>query len=242
MLLGPYHVPGFPGTRRARLWLPRDYDPSHAHRVLLAFDGQNVFDDHGSFAGGWHLHSAVDRLATRRRRAPVLVGLDHGNDHRISELSPFPVQGGPGRLDELLEWCVATLLPSVASRANVGLGAVNVALIGSSMGGLAALYAHFRRPDAFGGVIAMSPALWVARGGIFEFVQSQPTPMFSRVYLDCGLREGRMMHLATRMAMHLASRGYPPGQFLWRPDRRGGHSEGHWRRRAPKALRFMYPA
>jgi hypothetical protein len=32
-----------------------------ADPTLYLFDGQNVFGDEGSFAGGWHTHAAVDR-------------------------------------------------------------------------------------------------------------------------------------------------------------------------------------
>ena len=226
--------------RQVRVWLPRGYDPSHAHRVLVLFDGQNVFDDRGSFAGGWHVHDAVDDLATSKRRPPVVVGIDHGHDHRIRELSPFPIHGGDGKLDAFLDWIATGVLPLVSQHAHIAHGPVNTAIGGSSMGGLAALYAHFRRPDLFGGTIVMSPSLWVGQGAIFDFVSRQSTPMISRVYLDCGSKEGRMIQLAQRMAGLLAARGYPAQQFMWRPDPKGTHSEAHWRRRVPKALRFMY--
>jgi predicted alpha/beta superfamily hydrolase len=239
-VLGPVRPDGLERERNVRIWLPRGYDANHAHRVLVMFDGQNVFDDDRSFAGGWHLHRAVDALATAKRRPPVVVGIDHGHEHRIHELSPFPVQGGDGKLDAFLEWIANGVLPLVAQHANIARGAVNTAIGGSSMGGLAALYAHFRRPDLFGGAIAMSPSLWVGRGAIFDFVAKQSTPMISRVYLDCGGREGRMIQLAERMASHLRERGYRGEQLMWRPDPKGTHSEQHWRRRAPKALRFMY--
>ena len=106
----------------------------------------------------------------------------------------------------------------------------------------AALYAHFRHPEVFGGALCMSPSFWMARQAIFGFVEGRPTPSISRVYLDCGAREarGRMLPIVARMADHLKGRGYPEGQLLWRPDSRGQHSERHWRRRAPRALRFMF--
>ncbi len=239
-VLGPMRPDGLERERSVRMWLPRGYDASRPHRVLVMFDGQNLFDDHGSFAGGWHLHRAVDGLATSKRRPPVIVGIDHGHEHRIHELSPFPVHGADGRLDALLQWIAQGVIPLVAQHANIALGPVNTAIGGSSLGGLAALYAHFRRPDVFGGAIAMSPSLWVGKGAIFDFVAQQSTPAISRVYLDCGHREGRMIVLAERMAGLLEARGYAARQFMWRPDPKGSHSERAWRRRAPKALRFMY--
>jgi enterochelin esterase-like enzyme len=69
-------------------------------------------------------------------------------------------------------------------------------------------------------------------------------PPISRIYLDAGAQEasGRMLQAADRLAQDLAGRGYSPGQLMWRPDPRGGHNERAWRRRLPKALRFMFQA
>lgn len=239
-IVGPVRPEGLGHDRNLRIWLPRGYDANRANRVLVMFDGQNVFDDHGSFAGGWHAHTAVDDLATAKRRPPIVVGIDHGNEGRIRELSPFSVQGNEGKLDVFLEWIGRSVIPTVAEHVHIARGPVSTAVCGSSMGGLAALYGHFKRPDLFGGAIVMSPSLWVGGGAIFDWIQRQPTPMISRVYLDCGGREGRMMPMAARMAGHLQSRGYGEKQLMWRPDPRGTHSEANWRRRLPKALRFMY--
>jgi hypothetical protein len=61
------------------------------------------------------------------------------------------------------------------------------------------------------------------------------------VYIDCGMREGKMMiEPAQEVAVYLKARGYPPEQLLWRPDSRGTHAESHWRRRIRGALRFMF--
>ena len=111
-----------------------------------------------------------------------------------------------------------------------------------SMGGLAAMYAHHRHPDVFGGAICMSPSFWFAKGAILRFVEETPRPPISRVYLDCGAREGggRMLPFVERMAKKLRGRGYPPEQLMMRADQRGAHNERHWRRRLPLALRFMF--
>ena len=114
-------------------------------------------------------------------------------------------------------------------------------LVGCMMGGLAALYAHFKRPDLFGGALAMSPSLWFGRQELFAFVTSQPTPNPSRIYFDWGAREGQDMNdPAEAMAAHLRTRGYAEKQLMIRRDAKGQHRESDWRRRMPKALRFMF--
>jgi trehalose-phosphatase len=249
-VLGPFAVPGL-APRRVRVYLPSDFDPRDPRvprPALYMFDGQNVFADEPSYAGGWHLHEAVERLARAGRpgwRAPIVVGVDHGGKARHLELSPFPFGKGEqdgGRLEELLGWILGTLRPRLAARLPLAVDPAGTFVGGSSMGGLAALYAHFRHPEAFGGALVMSPSFWVADAAILEWVAGQPAPAPSRVYLDCGVREGRgtLLPLVAAMAAHLASRGYDADTLMFRPDAKGTHSERSWRRRLPKALRFLY--
>lgn len=240
-VLGPFAVPGL-APRRLRLYLPRGWTRGEPRHALVMFDGQNLFDDGPSHAGGWHLDEAVERHAASRRPAPVVVGVDHGGEERIAELSPFPLDDGPGNLDLLLDWIAGTLLPAVAAAVPLHPPPAGIAAGGSSMGGLAALWAHFRRPEVFGGALALSPSLQLAGGAILDALAALPAPPVSRVYLDAGAREGRgsLLPLAAQLAEQLARRGYGPGRLLWRPDARGAHNEASWRRRLPKALRFMY--
>ena len=88
----------------------------------------------------------------------------------------------------------------------------------------------------------MSPSLWFARRRIFEDFRQRTTPIYSRVYLDCGVNEGRgRMHpIAKDFALTLAARGYHERQLHFRSDPRGTHSERAWKRRLPSALAFMF--
>jgi predicted alpha/beta superfamily hydrolase len=206
------------------------------------FDAQNLFDDAPSFAGGWHLHEAVLKLSPRRHRRPVIVGIEHGGASRVSELSPWPTPHGAGAADALLSWICGELVPALGRELGVSTAREHVFIGGSSMGGLCALYAHFARPDAFGGALCMSPSLWLDAGHIFDYVAGRPTPPVSTIYLDAGALEagGRMLRGAERMVEQLQRRGYGPGALRFRADPKGRHSEADWRRRAPDALRFLF--
>jgi hypothetical protein len=49
---GPFHVPGLPEPVWTTAYLPPGYDESGAtHSLAVFFDGQNMFDDEGSFSG-----------------------------------------------------------------------------------------------------------------------------------------------------------------------------------------------
>ena len=237
--------------RRVRAYVPEAAPAGTKRPVLVLFDGQNVFGDHGSFAGGWHAHRAVDRLVAWKPVAPVLVAVDHGGVARIDELTPFPDGRRGGKLDALLTAIVDQLLPRLHGKLDLQYGPSGHVIGGSSLGGLAALYSHFKRPEVFGGALCMSPSLWFTRIKVFEFVAAQSNPYRSRVYLDAGQREGggRMLPLVESMAAHLQRRGWrePASgdaggdlRVLLRPDSRGGHDERAWRRRFPKALRFHF--
>lgn len=257
--LGYFEAPGFGPGRRVRAYAPHGHVHSAPRAVLWLFDGQNVFEDEGSFAGGWHAHEVLDRFAAQRKAAaPVIVGVDHGGEQRIDELTPWQDGKKGGRADEFLGWMVETLIPVV--RRSVGLrdDAASNVVGGSSLGGLAAFYAHLKFPQAFGGALSMSPSFWFARRRIFEFVESQPVPWLpgqpasgvpeqppsaaTRIYLDGGAREARGMLLkhGREMAELLARKGWPTDSVMWRPDSKGTHAERHWQRRLPKALRFLF--
>jgi predicted alpha/beta superfamily hydrolase len=238
--LGPFDVPGL-RPRRVRVYVPPREGAGPAP-VLYMFDGQNVFDDVSSYAGGWHLQNTARALAMRHARAPVIVGVDHGGEARIEELSPWPSSRGGGKTDALLDWMVGTLGPRVREEFGLSAEPREVGVGGSSLGGLAALYAHFKRPEAFGLVMAMSPSLWVGRGQIFEMVASTPKPWTSRIYLDAGGLEagGKMLAATERLSAELRGRGWDEGSLKLVAAKRGTHSEKHWRRRAPGAMSFLF--
>lgn len=236
--LGPFDVPGL-RPRLARVYVP-PRDRGAPSPVLYMFDGQNIFDDEPSYSGGWYLHKTARSLSRKHGRAPVIVGIDHGGDQRIDELSPWPPE--KGRADALLDWLTGTLMPRVRHDFQLSEAPSDVGIGGSSMGGLAALYAHLRHPDRFGVALAMSPSLWVGRGRLFEYVAAASKPWTSRIYLDAGGLEagGRMLAAARRLADTLRSKGWDDGSLRFVEAKRGTHSEKHWRRRAPGAIEFLF--
>jgi predicted alpha/beta superfamily hydrolase len=241
-----YVVPGLHGTRACTVYLPPGYAHGiRRHPVAYMFDGQNLFGDAGSFSGGWHLHSLLDERAARGKPAPIVVGVHHGGVHRIEDLSPWGIgRSHHGRADALLDWLVGTLRRYVHEELRVLTGPEHTMIGGSSLGGLAAVYAWLRHPEVFGRVLAMSPSLWVHREGVRRLAAQGRWHPETRVYLDAGEREmgGDALRDGERLASLLTAQGLSPTsrQLMWRPDRRGAHNERAWRRRLPKALRFLY--
>ena len=239
-----FEIPGLPGRHPLTIYLPPGYDAdTRRYPVLYVFDGQNVFGDEGSFAGGWHLHHALDVRAAMGREVPLVVAIHHG-PQRAEELTPWPVEPHQQAYgDALLDWVAGPLQAMVAEDLRCLVGPEHTAIGGASLGGLLALYAFFRHNTAFGKALVMSPSLWVAEGKIFAHVAEARCAGDPRVYLDCGAREaqGIVIEHAEWMADMLERKGFVPGYHtMWRPDLHGAHNERHWRRRLPRALRFLY--
>ena len=213
--------------------------------MVVLFDGQNVFGDEGSFAGGWQAHRAAERVVTKKRPAPIVVAVDHGYAHRQHELLPFAGSRSGSRPRGTLDPLVAFLRERLAHDIRIRFGIPDAparwVVGGSSLGGVAALYAHFAAPEVFGAAMCMSPSFGIAGRRLFDWIAAQPLPWTSRVYLDCGIREGRGTTLprVAAMASLLRARGYREDRLRLRRDARGRHDEPSWRRRLPGALRFL---
>lgn len=242
--LGSFGSQALGAARRVRVYVPTSPPPGVRRPTLLLLDGQNVFGDEGSFSGGWFAHQSIDRVVASQLVAPILVAIDNGGVARIDEYSPFSHAERGGRAQVFVDVIATQVLPAVHARFDVQPWFHVIG--GSSMGGLASLYAHFRYPEVFPAAMCMSPAIWFGKEALFDFIARQPNPRLSRVYLDCGGREGKgqMLPLVQSMAMHLESRGWStksgPLRIMWRPDKKGAHNEAAWRRRLPKALRFLF--
>ncbi|WAS90251.1 alpha/beta hydrolase [Nannocystis punicea] len=238
--LGPFGLPKFAGERHVRVYLPTERTEGAPLPVLYIFDGQNIFHDDPSMAGGWYLHHAAHDLHAVGKPAPVIVGIDHGGVDRIHELSPFAWEDSRGEADHLIDWVTDELAPRIQREFTVRGDVAGTAIGGSSMGGLAALYAHFRRPDVFGAALCMSPSLWAADRRIYARLAEFPRPTTSRIYVDAGAHEGDMLSDAERLVAQLKGAGYGDDDLMWRPDPYGAHSELHWRKRAPEALEWLF--
>lgn len=226
--------PELSNRRDVLVWLPDSYTASERrYPVLYMQDGQNLFDQHTSFGGvEWGVDETMQTLGGEGLEA-IVVGLYHAGPDRIAEYNPFadPPKGGL----RYLEFLTATIKPMIDHDFRTLTDRAYTGIMGSSMGGLISLYAFFRRPDVFGLVGALSPALWIARGGISTYIRHARAPQ-GRIYLDNGTRENN----AEGLSQLLVEKGYRLDETLKYVKEEGGqHTESAWARRLPEALRFL---
>jgi enterochelin esterase-like enzyme len=212
--------------RRVRVFVPTQAEPSPP--ALVLFDGQNVLEDRGSYAGGWHADRTIEALPRTIRR-PILVAIDSGLG-RMAELW--------SELDAFLGFVVREVLPAAEDACRRRFDPDAHGIGGASMGGLASLAAAARHPRLFRKAIAMSPSAWTVPRELGRARYERD----ARLYVDVGMRESdRMVREAHRAASILEQTLHAPSaQRLFRPDRRGKHREPDWRRRLPKAMRFAF--
>lgn len=251
-------IPDIEGERPLTIYLPPGYESTaDFYPVAYLFDGQNLFEDMGTPAGGWHLHSVLDERANAGLVVPIVIGIHHG-PLRDEELCPWPAElDWDAKGDIFLDWLVEWLYPCVNKQFRVLEGSEHTMVGGSSLGGLLALYAFFRHSLIFGRAMAMSPSLWVGEGSIYDYVaEASIISSGARLYIDAGaleedeeawdeseeeIDESTPLEDSHAMATLLESKGFVEGyHFLWNPDPLGEHNEQSWYQRLPEAFSFLY--
>jgi predicted alpha/beta superfamily hydrolase len=238
-------------------------DPAK-RRVVYCHDGQNLFLPGFSFAGvPWSLHTAALAAARATRRpAPVVVGIWNAGEARYGEyLPPEPelrptgsgvvqleraVASGGARADAYVRMLTGEVLPLVESAHGVSTRRADRIVLGSSMGGLAALYCALTRPGVFGGAACVSTNFIVGGEPLVDwFAAHLPKRLRLRLWFDRGTETLDREYGPTqdRMDAALRSSTLMEGRH-WRSTVYEGadHSEGAWAGRAPEILSFFLPA
>ena len=245
------HVP----ARNVLVWLPPGYDSLRAARypVLYFHDGQNVLDGGTSFLPGreWRADETADRLI-RTGRVPAFVIVAIANtDLRMSEYtSAVDSRHGGGGSAAYFRFLREELLPFVAGTYHVRTDPAGTGVIGSSLGGLAALECALGSEGRFGLVGCVSPSVSWAGGAVLDRVGGYEGSRF-RIWLDIGTAEGRpapggiteAVVGARRLRDALLARGWREGTDLEYVEAEGArHDEDAWAARLPALMTWLFAA
>lgn len=238
-----FQVEAPPGgeLRTLRVLLPKDYAFSERrYPVVYALDGQNLFDPETAFGGRhWKVSETMAKLP--KKMQAIVVGIDNAGADRIHEYAPYKRghQGGGGQ--EHLRFIMDKLKPEVDSSYRTMPQAKYTAIIGSSMGGLLALWAGLRFGDVFGKVGALSPSLWF-NPQVLQLAEHDVGEK-SKFYIVGSRTESRRMEAnLQRTYWALLKGGFSEEQLRVIVRERGGHNEAFWGREFPKMMRWLLDA
>ena len=227
-------------TRKAYIWLPESYEKNTDQRypVMYMFDGHNVFvDQDATFGKSWGMKKYLED----NKKEFIVVGVEcnHEGSRRLTEYAPFTYQNtehgrNRGKGAVYMNWLVGTLKPYIDKTYRTLPDRKNTIVVGSSMGGLMALYAATNYNHVFQRAACLSPSLWVSPGKVLEMVARAPIRRDTTIYMDYGELE-MSNHIASQEAMiatahmlltkrvNLALRIVPEGN----------HSEASWEKQVP---------
>lgn len=180
-------APQLKSSKKIWVYLPKNYTAStKKYSVIYMHDGQNLFDAKTSAYGEWNIDETLDSINAH----VIVIGIEHGGDKRIDELTPYKnAKYGGGKADDYLDFIVKTLKPKVDATYRTKTNAKNTAIFGSSIGGLVSFYAAIKYPDVFGKVGCFSPSFWFGRNEMNELL-AQTKEFDTKVYFLCGDNEG----------------------------------------------------
>ncbi|SNR82745.1 alpha/beta hydrolase [Flavobacterium sp. ov086] len=225
-------------TKKIWIYLPENYSATakKKYSVIYMQDAQNLFDAKTSYVGEWNVDEKLDSLKAQ----VIVVGIEHGNDKRIDELTPYKNEKyGGGKADDYVDFIVKTLKPYIDKNYRTKPKAKNTTVLGSSLGGLVSYYAALRYPDVFGKVGAFSPSFWFSND-IYTLTEQAPK-IKTKIYFLCGDKESDdMVKDMTKMERLLdTKRCYCLHLTKSKIVKGGEHNEKLWRDGFVKAVLWL---
>lgn len=223
-------APQLNSSRKIWLYLPKNYTAStKKYPVIYMPDAQNIFDQQTSFSGEWNVDETLDSLNAE----VIVVGIEHGHEKRLQELTPYPHEKyGGGKANDYLEFIVKTLKPTIDKKYRTHTDKKHTMIIGSSLGGLTAYYATLQYPEIFGKAGVFSPAFWINKKDIEQLTQQTQKTKASYYFL-CGDQEGEdasMVNDMNYIIQLLQNKGQISKNRLEKVIIKGGqHNEKLWK-------------
>jgi predicted alpha/beta superfamily hydrolase len=232
------HAPQLGYEKKIWLYLPKGYSKSkEKYPVIYMHDAQNLFDAKTAYAGEWGVDETLDSINAK----VIIVGIEHGNEKRLEELTPFihPKHGG-GKGDAYLSFMVETLKPFVDKNYRTKISAKNTCIFGSSLGGLMSFYALLKYPKTFGKAGVFSPSFWYSNK-IYEMMEASPK-LKTKIFMLCGDNEDAEMVPDFEKMVTLLDRNRCYCLHLSKKKivKNGQHNEKLWRTNFKEAYEWLF--
>lgn len=219
--------------------------------VIYMTDGQNLFERNATTYGSWAVYESVRSMEKNTGKGVVIVGIANPSTTRDKELTPDigdvtsePETYENGKGKQFSDFVVNKVVPYVEKNYNVSNEPENIAICGSSSGGIESFYIGLEHPEKFGTIGALSPAFglyddntWVKYLKSKKFDNNYP-----KVYLYCGGADDLEKYLLSgtkSMPQNLAKINYPKKNIYETYYKKGLHNEKFWRYIFPDFLKFF---
>jgi enterochelin esterase-like enzyme len=245
------------GSRIVDYWIPK----GGTDRLLIAHDGQNVFDGKTSTHRGqtWKMaQTAIHVSQELGINPPAIIAVWHSSTKenpwgRAQDLAPqrFFTQDAyidprwklkdPSfvvKSDEYLDQIFNTIVPAIFPESTPE----KTAVIGSSMGGLATLYAAITHPEKFTTALALSTH-WIISDQEFARKMVEALPLSHKIWMSRGNKglDAEYPPLQDFVDQLMAKRGFG-GRYMSKSYNRSGHNERSWAKYLNEPLRFWLSA
>ena len=260
-----FQIRGVPGeVVRARFkertvdyWSPR----GGSDHLLIAHDGQNVFDGTTSThrRQTWKMaQSALDVANQIGIKPPTIIAVWHSSTRknprgRAMDLAPQNFFSHETYVDP--RWAISD--PTIVLNSDAYLKQIfeeiapaivgeyspeKTAVIGSSMGGLATLYAAIQHPEKFSTALALSPH-WVISDEKFARSMVEALPLTHKIWMSRGDKgiDKEYPPLQNYVDSLMRSRGFT-NNYQSKVYKRSGHNERSWAKYLHDPLRFWLSA
>ena len=231
-------APQLQDEKKIWVYLPIDYSYSNKdYAVIYMHDAQNIFETETSYAGEWNVDEYLDAISEHKA---IIIGIEHGNEKRTDELTPYPNEKyGGGKADNYLDFIIHTLKPHIDSTYRTHEDAEHTTIFGSSLGGLLSFYAVMKYPNTFGNAGVFSPSFWFSHR-IFDLISKSDFNHDSRFYFLAGSEESEdMIPDLQKMVELLLTKGVAPDHMKYIIIEGGRHNEELWRNNFPKAYEWL---
>lgn len=243
--------------RTVDFWAPS----GGSDHILIAHDGQNIFDRRtATFVYTWKLAQAAIRVAEAiGKQAPLVIGIFHSSSKedphgRAKDLSPEdafreglkPLVQPTVNANELrgniyLSTIFDEILPAIVEKTGSHHSSEQTAMIGSSMGGLATLYAASRHSDRFKTALALSTHWPLAGDPLVDWlVPKIPRERIAKVWMSRGTKglDATYPPYQDRADRLMSDLGWESSRFQSKVFHRTTHNERSWASYVDEPLRF----
>jgi predicted alpha/beta superfamily hydrolase len=208
--------------------LPDNYDSTNTNYRVLYYMDANLKSGKG------FRQALLDYRNYRElRRRDLITPFVKSGDSLVSDEDNF------GHCEEFYQFLQQELIPHIEK--NYRCDSSNRSFLGHSLGGLFAFYCLFKKEHLFRNHVALSPALWINYGNIYDFEKKyyeQSKTLDARLWLCTGTREtlNKILDGGRDMKAHLDKRKYEKLDFRYKEFEGETHNS-----EVPKAFEMILP-